>query len=42
MADLNRNNWFDEINLEIRHRGQYRSVNFPYANMMLNQSDESR
>ena len=31
---------------EIWHHGQYRSMNFPYANMMLNQlmvrSDESR
>ena len=31
--------WFGEINLEIWHHGQYRSMNFPYANMMLNQGD---
>ena len=31
--------WFGEINWEIWHHGQFRSVNFPNANMMLNRGD---
>jgi len=31
--------WFGEINWEILHHGRYRSMNFPYANMMSTQGD---
>ena len=31
--------WFGEINRDIRHHDQYRSMNFPRANMMLDQGD---
>ena len=31
--------WFAEINWEIWNHGRYRSMKFPYANMMLNQGD---
>jgi len=32
--------WFGEINWEIWHHGQYRSMNFSCANMMLNQEEK--
>ena len=38
---LGHRGWFGEINWEIWHHGQYRSMNIPYANMMLNQGDFS-